>query len=593
MPSGAVTAGTPATVTVTINDDDVPAVSFAAATADAGEGDGTVEVTVQLSTSPATAITIPVMTADGTGSAAATAGEDYTALTTDVVFAAATATLTQTVSITITDDDRGEPAQTFTVAFGTLPADVVTAGTPAAVTVTITDDDIPTVSFATATASVSEDAGTVEVMVQLSSSPADDITIPVMTIDGTAEAPGDYTALTQDVVFAAATTTLTQTISVTVADDDLVEADQTFTVAFGTLPSGVAPGTRPTVTVTIESEDTATLTVDMATVSGAETAGPFTIQALLSSPVEQATTISLEETAGSTATVTDDFMFPASVTFAANSMSADIEVTYVDDNVVEDDEMFGITFSTPLPADITSGAQSTVNFTITSADTATVAFVRDTVNRPEVAGTFDVRVILSNPLGQATTFPLEETVGSTATEGTDFEFEDSVTFAAGSSAATFEVTYIGDNVVETNEMFALTFTAPLPADITLGVPPTIAFTIVNDDTTAVSFSTPAIGISEGNIIGFVYLELTNPASLDLTIPIALVPGTAMAGTHYEDLSSLVISAGDTRGEIRINTIDDNVDNANRTFMITVGTPLPTDVTLGALTTVAVVINDND
>ena len=200
QPNAGYTLASEREVTVTITDDAAPpVVSFAAGTVSTAEAAGTVAVTVQLSRSPDGELTIPVMTANGT----ATAGMDYTALTQNVVFAAGTATLTQTVSVSILNDTADEVNETFTVAFGTLPdgADD-TAGTPATVTVTITDDDSPAVSFMTGTLSVGESAGTVDVIVQLSASPATAITIPVTTTNGTATAAADYTALTTTAVFA-------------------------------------------------------------------------------------------------------------------------------------------------------------------------------------------------------------------------------------------------------------------------------------------------------------------------------------------------------------------------------------------------------
>ena len=243
-------------VTVTITDDDVPAVSFTAGTAGVAESAGTVTATVQLSISSATELTIPVATTNGT----ATSGTDYTALTQNVVFAsgASGADLMQTVSITVTDDGLDELDEMFTVGFGTLPPGV-SAGTPATVTVTLTDDDVPTVSFTTATTSVVESTGTAAVTVQLSVSPATELTIPVATTNGTATSGMDYTALTQNVVFAAGTATLMQTVSITVTDDGLDELDETFTVAFGALPPGVAAGTPATVTVTLTDDDVPTV----------------------------------------------------------------------------------------------------------------------------------------------------------------------------------------------------------------------------------------------------------------------------------------------------------------------------------------------
>ena len=158
----------------------------------------------------------------------------------------------QTVSIAIIDDDRDELDETFTVALGTLP-DSVTAGTPATVTVTLIDDDVPTVSFTAQTAGAGESDGTVAVTVQLSATPATQITIPVSTTDGTATSGEDYTALTTNAVFAAGATGagLRQTVSIPITDDNRDELDETFTVAFGTLPDYVSAGTPAAVTVTI------------------------------------------------------------------------------------------------------------------------------------------------------------------------------------------------------------------------------------------------------------------------------------------------------------------------------------------------------
>ena len=146
----------------------------------------------------------------------ATAGSDYMALSSETVtFAASTSTLTQTVMVTITDDNVDEVNETFTVSFGTLPLGVI-AGATSSVTVIITDNDVPEVSFTPATATVVEDAGTVDVTVELDSSPAETLVIPVETVNGTATAGSDYTVLNRNITFAAGATILTQTVPVTI-----------------------------------------------------------------------------------------------------------------------------------------------------------------------------------------------------------------------------------------------------------------------------------------------------------------------------------------------------------------------------------------
>ena len=604
---GGVSAGTPATVTVTITDDDVPAVSFAAATAGAGESDGTVEVTVQLSTSPATVITIPVMTADGTGSAAATAGEDYTALTTDVVFAAGTATLTQTVNITITDDDRGEPAQTFTVAFGTLPADVVTAGTPAAVTVTITDDDIPTVSFTTATASVSEDAGPVAVMVQLSASPADDITIPVMTTNGSAiaGARADYTALTQNVVFAASASgaALTQMVSVTVLNDNLVEPDEMFTVAFGTLPSGVVPGARPTVTVTIVNDDTTSVGLGNANRSVDE-GEEITLGVGLTTLSALDITIRIVYTDGTAEAGTHYTPAATSVTIAAGEGGVEWTLSTIEDDVDNTDRTFTVSIDTStLPAGVMAvNATQTITIVDDDVPAMTVSFTTATVSFSENSSglvPLVVMVQLSTSPADDITIPVM-TMDGTAIAGASADYRaltENVVFAGGASGAALtqmvSIAVLNDDLVELDETFTVAF-GTLPSGWEAGAHPTVTVTIVNDDTASVGVGSANRSVDEGDEITLA-VGTTRLSAVDLTISIMYTDGTAEAGTHYTPAAtSVTILAGDRDVQWTLSTIEDDVDNTDRTFMVSIDTSaLPAGVIAAAHTTQTITIVDDD
>ena len=152
--------------------------------------------------------------------------------------------------------------------------DVVDRGYPDdSVTVTITDDDVPEVTFSSAAATVAEGDGTIEVTVQLDSSPLAQLIIPVETTDDTAISGSDYTALSsQTVTFAAgaAGANLSQTVTITILEDSLDEADETFTVSFGTLPGGVTAGTDDEVTVTITDDDVPEVTFSSAAATVAE-----------------------------------------------------------------------------------------------------------------------------------------------------------------------------------------------------------------------------------------------------------------------------------------------------------------------------------
>ncbi len=142
------------------------------------------------------------------------------------------------------DDDE------FLTFHGSLPDAL--GYTVVAATLTITDDDGPaTVTLGNET--VDEDAGTVTVTATVDVAVPGGFTVDVMTTDGTAEVPGDYTTPTgQTLSFGGTTAGETQTFTVPIVDDNTVEGPETFTVLLGNLG-----GTTASVDIT----DTATVTI--------------------------------------------------------------------------------------------------------------------------------------------------------------------------------------------------------------------------------------------------------------------------------------------------------------------------------------------
>ena len=114
------------------------------------------------------------------------------------------------------------------------------------------------IGLETASLSAGEGAGTVTVSVTRSGDTGDPVSIGFTTIDGTAVAGADYTAVSGTLDFAAGETT--RTIVVPIAEDDEVEADEQFQVS---LTDG-APGvvlTAPQAVVTILDNEPPVLTV--------------------------------------------------------------------------------------------------------------------------------------------------------------------------------------------------------------------------------------------------------------------------------------------------------------------------------------------
>ena len=602
LPTG-VSAGTTSRVTVTITDDDAPAVSFTADAVLVEENalSGMVELTLQLNRSPASTVTIPVSTANGT----ATAGSDYTALSGATVTFASGATgagLMQTVSVAILNDSRQEDEETFTVSLGALPPGVV-AGTRSSVTVSITDDDMPTVSFATGTTEVAETDGTLTVTVQLDVTPQNQIVVPVMTANGTATAGSDYTALSGAgamVTFTAGATdaALRQTVTVAITDDAALEGNETFTLSFGTLPTGVTAAVPDSVTVTIVDDDVPTVSFTGAdAVSVAEGDGTVTLTVALSAALPTDTvTVPVMTTAGTATAGSDYTTLSMNLTFAAGATGAALQqtvsVTILDDSVDENDETFTVSLGT-LPS--TVSGSGTVTVTITDDDTPTVSFTgAATRTVAEAAGTVALTVTLDSTPVTDIRLPVMTTNG-TATAGQDYSsVSRDLIFTAGATGAaltqTVNVAITDDSVVEPDETFTVSL-GTLPDGVTAGSPTSVTVTIDSEDTTMVSFQDVRATILEGGGVS-VSVTLTNPVQSEIEILLVFVDGSAMDGVHYTAVTSVIVPAGTLSGSSRVQTIDDDADNPNRVFTVRLSTSLPPDV-IAIPRELRILIRDND
>ena len=131
-----------------------------------------------------------------------------------------------------------------------------------------------TIGFDPATYSVAEDAGSVSVTVAAQGSLVRDVVVTLSTMDGTAvggclhasdssiplyaplflsAAPGDYTPITSlELTFS--NTMPSQTVPITIADGDVVEGLETFTVTLASPDTAVAINPM-TATVDILDED--------------------------------------------------------------------------------------------------------------------------------------------------------------------------------------------------------------------------------------------------------------------------------------------------------------------------------------------------
>jgi hypothetical protein len=170
-------------------------------------------------------ITVDFSTADGTAKAAT----DYEARQGTRLFLPGQKT--KKVTIFVTGDTLQEGNETFSLRLVDAQQAYLVDATGAA---TIVDNDLPAASIndVSATELNGTNTKTYSFKITLNKAGTNSITINYATADGTAVAPGDYTAKSGTVTFSPGI--VSKTVSVTVRGDNIVEPDEVFFVNIST-----------------------------------------------------------------------------------------------------------------------------------------------------------------------------------------------------------------------------------------------------------------------------------------------------------------------------------------------------------------------
>ncbi len=235
----------------TINDNDTDCVGVTYTIASNGaviEGANSV-FTVTKSGSTSNSCSISYATASGT----ALSGSDFTATSGTLTFTSAQTT--QTVSVPTIDDSIAENPETFGMSLSN-PDKSGALGSPSVATATINDNDTCAgISFTVASSGpVTEGAGSVFTVTKTGST-GFTCTVNYATSDGTAVAPGDYTATSGTLTFNSTTTSVS--VTVPTVDDSIVESPETFSMSLNLtgITSGQTLGTPGSATATINDND--------------------------------------------------------------------------------------------------------------------------------------------------------------------------------------------------------------------------------------------------------------------------------------------------------------------------------------------------
>jgi Ca2+-binding RTX toxin-like protein len=257
-------------------------------------------------------------------------------------------------------------------------------------------------ALSSATYSVGESGPTVTITVNRSGGLASGVGISYATSNGTATAGSDYTSTSGTLTFNGGVTS--QTFTVPILQDSLVEGNETFNVALSSATGGGTLGSPSSAVVTIVDDDVAGITVTPTSgLLTTEAGGKATFTVKLNSQPTATVTIGL-----SSSDTTEGTVSPASLTFTQSNWSTPqtVTVTGVDDQIVDGNIAYTIVTAAAVSTDANYNGRNAADVSVVNIDNDaplqnTVFLASDPLDSTKQAlfvyGTAANDVILVNP----------------------------------------------------------------------------------------------------------------------------------------------------------------------------------------------------
>ena len=539
------------TGTGTINDDDSPELTIN--NASASEGDS-MTFTVTLDAAVSGGLTVTPSYTNGTA-----ASTDYSTNTTGLSFNG-TAGETKTFAVSTTEDAVVERNETFTVGLGVSGTTEVVRSTDTG-TGTINNDDSATVTINDASA---DEAKSMTFTVKLDKAVQGGFKITPHYTNGTA-ADTDYGINTPDLSFTG-TANETKTFDVYTNQDDLLEADETFTVALRSTSAPPGVTYRDTGTGTIVDDDSAKLTVNDASASEGD-AMTFTVT--LDKDVPGGLKVKPSYTNG-TAAGTDYTTNTTKVDFSGTANETrTFTVSTTEDAVVEHNETFTVGLSVS-DTSLTVRSTDTGTGTINNDDSAAVT-INDASADEGDAMTFTVT------LDKAVQDGLTVTPNYTNGTAADTDYTKNTTALSFDGTAgeteTFTVTTTEDTNAEADETFTVGLgVSKAPSGVTAS--DTGTGTINNDDKHGITLSASPSSVGEGASGTTVTVTATATAfaaARTVTVAVGKSGDSATEGTDYATVNDFTVTiaanATSGTGTFTLTPTDDTAVEGNETISI--------------------------
>ncbi len=506
---------------------------------------GTMVFTVTLSSVSASEVRVNYQTSNNT----AVAPGDYTTISGVINIPAGSTT--GTINVQINDDTISEENEIFNVNLS-FPVNATIVDNQGNGTI-VDNDGAPNIIISDE--AENENVGNMGFTVTLSNASVQAISVDYQTTDGTAVAPGDYTASSGTLTIPAGSTS--GIIYIPIINDAIYESDETFTVALSNVVNATLADNQGIGTI-IDNETEPTITISDEIES--ESVGTMTFNITLSGASASEIRVNYQTNNGTANAPGDYTSTSGTLTFPAGTTSGVINIPIIDDAIDENSESFSLDLSNPVNATL---ADNKGIGTINDNDDAPTITIAD-VFQYEHAGSMSFTVTLSATSASAVTVSYQTTNGTAVAPNDYTTTSGTLTIPAGSTTSSISVSLIDDAIDENNEEFYVNLSNPVSATIadnkgvgTIGdndQPPTISINDVsqNENVGLMSFS----------------VSLSVASGMEVSVNYQTNDGTAVVSSDYSNTSgTLTLPAGSTSVTVNVPIINDNTAESNETFSV--------------------------
>ncbi|MEC7756056.1 MAG: BspA family leucine-rich repeat surface protein [Bacteroidota bacterium] len=442
--------------------------------------------------------------------------------------------------------------------------------------------------------SANEDDGAITVTLTSDAFVVDGFTVDVSTSNGTAEAGTDFTAVTAETITFAGTVGETQSFTITPTADSSVESDETLTVSMSNLVTDAANTVTITdeATITILNDDVPVVSFNTTAESSAESVTSSSIVVNLDQAGLSAATVDYTVTGTATGGGVDYTLANGSLSFAAGELSKTIDLTIVDDALIEENETVVITLSSASGASL--GTNTVFTYTIVNNDAQVTI---EDVTQFEDGESFLITATLEGTIEGGFTVDLSTADGTATVADGDYTAVSGATLTFSGIDGEIQQLDIApgvDSKLEADETFTVSLSNLAGTTANVVITDQAVLTIKNDDAAAVTLADASGNEGDGAIT--VTATLDNAVQGGFTVEINTADGTAtLTDSDYTAVAGKTLTFAGTAGETQTFTVtptNDLIIEANETLTVSMSklsTALGVDISDGATVTI---VNDD-